>query len=158
MRAGSTMAPGCRCCICCPAATTPVFQVSLPYAFDAAGAWRLGQALAPLRQRRVMIVGSGSMTHNLAEFGAAAGEAAYVGEFVAWVRRAVQDGATAALLDYRRRAPHAARAHPSEEHFLPLLVAAGAAGGSPLQVLDGGTAYGMLSMESYVWGAPAADA
>lgn len=142
-----------------PEATTPVFQVSMPYALDAAGAWRLGQALAPLRRRGVMLVGAGSMTHNLGEFsGAAAGEAAYVGEFVAWVRAAVQDGATDALLDYRRRAPHAMRAHPTEEHFLPLLVAAAAADGSPVQVFDGGTAYGRLSMESYAWGAPAAGA
>jgi 4,5-DOPA dioxygenase extradiol len=104
-----------------------------------------------------MIVGSGSMTHNLGEFSeSVAGEAAYVGEFAAWVQRAVQDGATDALLDYRRRAPHATRAHPTEEHFLPLLVAAGAADGSPVQVIEGGTVYGMLSMESYVWGAPAA--
>lgn len=139
-----------------PDAATPVFQVSMPYTLDAAGAWRLGEALAPLRQRGVMIVGSGSMTHNLGEFReSAAGEAAYVGEFAAWVRQAVLDGATDALLDYRRRAPHATRAHPTEEHFLPLLVAASAAAdGSAVQVIDGGTTYAVLSMESYAWGAP----
>jgi 4,5-DOPA dioxygenase extradiol len=57
-----------------------------------------------------------------------------------------------ALLDYRRRAPHALRAHPSEEHFLPLLVALGASDpADELRVIEGGTTYGVLSMESYVF-------
>ena len=57
-----------------------------------------------------------------------------------------------ALVHYRQRAPEAVRAHPTEEHFLPLLVAMGAtAAGDALEVLDGGTTYGVLSMESYVW-------
>ncbi len=137
-----------------PAADIPVFQVSMPHDLDAAGALRLGRALAPLRQRGVLIVGSGSMTHNLHEFGqSATGAAAYVREFAAWVRQAVLAGAVDTLADYRRLAPHAGRAHPTEEHFLPLLVAVGANGGeSTVQVIDGGITYGVLSMESYVWG------
>lgn len=138
-----------------PAATTPVLQLSIPHTLDAPGALRLGQALRPLRDRGVLIVGSGSMTHNLGEFRGtiAVEEATYVGEFVRWVRRAVVAGDTDALADYRRRAPHAVRAHPTEEHFLPLLVAAGAAtAGEPVKVIEGGTLYGMLSMESYVFG------
>ena len=138
-----------------PAATTPVLQLSIPHSLDAAGALHLGQVLRPLRDRGVLIVGSGSMTHNLGEFRGTAtiGEAAYVAEFVQWVRRTVVAGDTDALIDYRRRAPHAVRAHPTEEHFLPLLVAAGAATASgPVEVIEGGTLYGMLSMESYVFG------
>ena len=135
-----------------PRADVPVFQLSMPYALDPAGALRLGSALAPLRERGVVIVGSGSMTHNLGEFrGPAADNAAYVSEFRDWVRRAVLANATADLVDYRRLAPHAVRAHPSEEHFLPLLIASGAANGDAAQVVDGGICYGMLSMESYVW-------
>jgi len=50
-------------------------------------------------------------------------------------------------------APHAKRAHPTTEHFLPLLVAAGAStGAGPIAVLDGGFTHGVLSMESYVFG------
>jgi len=57
------------------------------------------------------------------------------------------------LLDYRAEAPHAERAHPSEEHFLPLLVAMGATTeADQVSVLDGGISNGALSMESYVWG------
>ena len=137
-----------------PRADVPVFQLSMPYALDPAGALRLGRALLPLRERGVVIIGSGSVTHNLGEFrGPAAENSAYVSEFRDWVRRAVLANATGDLVDYRRLAPHSVRAHPSEEHFLPLLVACGAANGDPSRVVDGGISYGMLSMESYVWGA-----
>lgn len=137
-----------------PAADIPVFQVSMPHTLDAAGALRLGRALAPLRQRGVLIVGSGSMTHNLYEFRqSGTGEAAYAREFAAWVRQAVLVDAADRLVDYRRLAPHAGRAHPTEEHFLPLLVAIGANGGDgAAQVIEGGITYGVLSMESYAWG------
>ena len=137
-----------------PAADIPVFQVSMPQTLDAAGALRLGGALAPLRQRGVLIVGSGSMTHNLYEFRQTGmGEAAYAQEFASWVRDAVLTDAADRLVDYRRLAPHAERAHPTEEHFLPLLVAMGAAGKEgAAQVIEGEITYGVLSMESYVWG------
>ena len=136
-----------------PAADMPVFQVSMPHALDAAGALRLGRALAPLRQRGVLIVGSGSMTHNLYEIQpSATGEATYAREFTTWVRAAVLAGDVEKLVDYRRLAPHAARAHPTEEHFLPLLVAIGADNGkSAAQVIEGEITYGVLSMESYAW-------
>lgn len=140
-----------------PAADVPVFQVSMPYALDAAGAVRLGRALSPLRERGVLIVGSGTMTHNLYEVGQSDTRAAdYVREFASWVRQAVFSRDVAKLADYRQSAPHAERAHPTEEHFLPLLVAMGAigaSGGAPAaQAIEGETTYGVLSMESYVWG------
>jgi 4,5-DOPA dioxygenase extradiol len=57
------------------------------------------------------------------------------------------------LLNYRSLAPHAQRAHPTEEHFLPLLVAMGArTDGDALQVIQGDITHGVLSMESYAWG------
>lgn len=137
-----------------PAADIRVFQVSMPHDLNATGALRLGRALAPLRQRGVLIVGSGSMTHNLHEFRlSATGEASYVREFAAWVRQAVLADAADTLADYRQRAPHAGRAHPTEEHFLPLLVAIGAnAGESAARTVADEITYGMLSMESYAWG------
>jgi 4,5-DOPA dioxygenase extradiol len=137
-----------------PDARTPVFQVSLPYSFGPQGAVALGRALSTLRAQGVLIVGSGSMTHNLYEFRRHdAGEEPYVREFTAWVRDAVVRGDVQRLADYERLAPHAARAHPGNDHFLPLLVAVGAtAAGEPVQVIDGGVAHGVLSMESYVIG------
>ena len=137
-----------------PDAGVPVFQVSMPLALDTAGALRMGQLLAPLREQGVLILASGSMTHNLYEIDrSGATEAPYAREFKDWVRAAVVADENDRVVQYRQHAPHAERAHPTEEHFLPLLVALGAhAAGETLQVLDGGITYGVLSMESYAWG------
>jgi hypothetical protein len=74
-------------------------------------------------------MGTGSMTHNLAEFfGGGREPSPYVLEFSRWVESAVARGDRTALLNYRELAPHAQRAHPSEDHFLPVFFALGAAG------------------------------
>ena len=137
-----------------PEANIPVFQVSMPYDLNTKQAVQLGRALAPLRAQGVLIVASGSMTHNLREFrrGVAAGDH-YAQEFSTWVRTAVLANAVQPVIRYRSEAPHAERAHPTEEHFLPLLVAMGAqVEGDVAQWLDGGIEHGMLSMDSFVWG------
>lgn len=140
-----------------PQADVPMFQVSLPSRLDAASAWAFGEALAPLAEEGVLVVGSGSLTHNLAEFrGHHGADEPYVAEFAAWVRDAVTAGDGPRLRSTLAAAPHAGRAHPSTEHFWPLLVAAGAA---PEQgdwrVLDGGIAHGVLAMDTFVFGASA---
>jgi 4,5-DOPA dioxygenase extradiol len=137
-----------------PNANIPVFQVSMPMDLDTASAFKLGRALAPIRESGVMIVASGSMTHNLYEFRhSGAAEQAYAIEFTHWVRQVVTSQNIEELLDYRQRAPHAQRAHPTEEHFLPLLVALGARGDAEAtQIIEGGVTNGVLSMESYAWG------
>ncbi len=142
-----------------PRAQLPVFQVSMPYDLTTAQAVQLGRTLAPLRAQGVLIVASGSMTHNLGEFrrSVAAGDH-YVQEFSDWVKTAVLANAVQPVIRYRSEAPHAVRAHPTEDHFLPLLVALGAqVEGDAAQLIDGGIEHGMLSMDSFVWGlAPAA--
>jgi 4,5-DOPA dioxygenase extradiol len=139
-----------------PGATVPVFQVSMPRTLTAAQALQFGQALAPLRDQGVVILASGSMTHNLYEFRPNTTQAEpYVQEFASWVRSAVLTQATDALLHYRELAPHAQRAHPTQEHFLPLLVAHGARGKDDAQLIDDSIEHGVLSMASYVWGAQA---
>lgn len=137
-----------------PQANIPVFQVSIPHRLDTAGALALGRVLAPLRDQGVLIVGSGSLTHNLYDLQPpAAPAAAYAVEFAHWIRHAVTRADVDALLDYRRLAPHAERAHPTQEHFLPLLVALGASHeAEAAQVIAGDITHGVLSMESYVWG------
>lgn len=139
-----------------PQGQIPVFQVSMPFSLTTAQAVAMGRALAPLRQQGVMVLASGSMTHNLGEFDPRVTQAApYVQAFCAWVRSAVQANAVNALVHYRSQAPHAVRAHPTEEHFLPLLVALGTrTDGDRVQLLDGGIEHGMLSMDSFVWGLP----
>lgn len=138
-----------------PAADVPVFQVSMPASLDPLSAWRLGADLAPLAEQGVLIVGSGSLTHNLYEFrGGRTETEPYVDEFVDWMREAVVAHDAERLVNAMTRAPHATRAHPTLDHFLPLLVAAGAADPDGLvTVLRGGVLYGMLSMESYLFGA-----
>lgn len=137
-----------------PQHDVPVFQVSMPHRLDSTAAFDYGHALAPLAKQGVLIVGSGSLTHNLFEFReehAAAAE--YAQAFTSWIRKAVQAGDASSLIRALERAPHAARAHPTAEHFLPLLVAAGAASSIlPATVLQGGIVHGVLSMESYVFG------
>lgn len=97
------------------------------------------------------------MTHNLFEFrGATTRVEPYAREFADWVHEAVSNKAVDRLVNYRTQAPHAQRAHPTEEHFLPLLVALGAGLDADPQFIDGGITYGMLSMDSYGWGIGAA--
>lgn len=137
-----------------PDADVPVIQVSIPFDTDATKAVALGRALAPLAEEGVLIVGSGSLTHNLHEFRSGhEHEARYAHEFTQWVREAVAAGDIDRLTHALERAPSARRAHPTTEHFLPLLIAAGAAPDAvPVTVLDGGIRHGVLAMESYVIG------
>jgi 4,5-DOPA dioxygenase extradiol len=136
-----------------PGAEVPVFQVSLPFACNAQRAFELGRVLKALRARGVLVMGSGSLTHNLGEIGRFdPSYPLYAEEFTAWIRKQVLGRDIDALLDYRRRAPHAKRAHPTEEHFLPLLVAVGASEDTDrVNVIEGGMTYGVLSMESYAF-------
>ena len=136
-----------------PDAATAVFQVSMPSDLDTRGALRLGQALAPLRERGVLIIGSGSLTHNLYEYRQHVRDPEYASAFSSWVHDAVVARDVEALVDYRRLAPHAIRAHPTEEHYLPLLVALGATGGGDVGArIPGGVTDGVLSMDSFGWG------
>ena len=87
--------------------------------------------MADLPAAGVLIVASGNLTHNLADFQTAAADTpspTYVRRFADWIGKQLERGSSEALLRYRSLAPDAARAHPSEEHLLPLLVALGAAG------------------------------
>lgn len=137
-----------------PDAEVPVFQVSMPANLDAQRAWAFGQALAPLAEDGVLIVGSGSLTHNLYEFREGhTKESAYAVAFARWVREAVEQGDQERLLRTLDDAPNAQRAHPTAEHFWPLLVAAGATDFTqPVQVIEGGVVHGVLSMDAYAFG------
>lgn len=111
-----------------PKAEVPVLQVSLRRGLDAAEHLAFGPALAPLRDEGVLIVGSGLSYHNLRHFGPAAQQPSEA--FDAWLHDtmgAPPDERSRRLADWQR-APAARQAHPREEHLLPLMVAAGAAG------------------------------
>ncbi len=138
-----------------PGADIPVVQLSLQSELGPRHHYRVGRALAPLAEEGVLLVGSGHMTHNLRDWARRAHRAAparYALEFQSWVHERIEAGDHAALLDYRTRAPHAARAHPTEEHFLPLFFALGAAGESarPVRVHDA-IEDGALAMDAYAF-------
>lgn len=134
-----------------PDANVPVVQVALPGGWGPAEVYAMGVALQGLRECGVLLVGSGSMTHNLGEFrGGEQAVAPYVTEFSRWIEVMIQQGDTAALLHYRELAPHAMRAHPSDDHFLPLFFALGAAGANARPTyLSREVMYGMLAMDTF---------
>ena len=111
----------------------------------------MGAALQSLRASGVLVMGSGSMTHNLGEFfGGGQVVSPYVTEFSRWIEAAIVRGDIPALLDYRSLAPHAHRAHPTEDHFLPLFFALGAAGEAARPTyLSREVMYGMLAMDTF---------
>jgi 4,5-DOPA dioxygenase extradiol len=139
-----------------PPADIPVATVSLWHGHGPAAHFALGRALAPLTDSGVLVLGSGGLTHDLSRVWNRAPDAAAdptIAAFADWMETQLADGDLDALLDYRRRAPHARAHHPTEEHLLPLFVALGAAGdGARLTRRPGGTTYGVLSMDAYVAG------
>jgi 4,5-DOPA dioxygenase extradiol len=138
-----------------PEADIPVTQLSLQPALGTAYHLRLGRALASLRQEGVLILASGSTTHNLRAFRGQLLDAAppdWVKQFDQWLAEAVAQNDVKAMLDYRQQAPYAAENHPSEEHFLPLFVALGAAEERSGKQLHSSFTYGILSMAAYAFG------
>ncbi|MGZ8303785.1 MAG: dioxygenase family protein [Telluria sp.] len=138
-----------------PAADIPVAQVSIMRGASPSAHEKMGQALASLRDEGVLIIGSGSLTHNLHEFRGGAIDAAapqWVADFGAWMKAQLDVGDRAALRDYRTLAPHAARNHPTEEHLLPLFVAMGAAGAAAkAERVHASFEYGVLAMDVYAF-------
>lgn len=107
----------------------PVLQLSLQTPLGPAHHLKIGEALKSLREQGVLIIGSGGATHNLREyFHPGRDNHKPYEDFAAWLYDALMRGDHEALLDYRQRAPQAARCHPTEEHFLPLFAALGAGG------------------------------
>lgn len=135
-----------------PDAGIPVLPVSLP-SLDARELWALGQSLAPLRDEGVLIVGSGFLIHNLRRLGRG-DPPGWAAEFDQWIGDVLSRGDIDALLDYRARAPAVALAHPTHEHFAPVVLAAGAASVRPgaVQFPITGFWYGSLTRRSVQFG------
>jgi 4,5-DOPA dioxygenase extradiol len=141
-----------------PQADIPVVQISLQPHLGPAHHMQIGQALAPLRQQDVLIIGSGSLTHDLSRFRGMRLDSrppADVTDFADWMEKALLEDRTCDLLTYRRLAPAAMRNHPSEEHLLPLFVALGAAaaddGHHKAEQLHRSSTYGVLRMDAYAF-------
>ena len=112
-----------------PNADMPIVLLSLKSTYDPAEHVRVGQALASLRDEGILIVGTGLTYHNMRGFGRTESKPVSY-EFEAYLNEAVSQDAkrrNAMLIDWQS-APSARLAHPREDHLLPLMVAAGAAG------------------------------
>ncbi len=136
-----------------PAADIPVVQVSLPSHMGPALQTRIGQALRSLREQGVLLIGSGSITHNLGELDWRAGPQSiepWAGDFRDWVVDKLSAQDETALHDYRKQAPYAERSHPSDEHLLPLYFARGA--GGEFSIAHQGFTLGALGMDIYRFG------
>ncbi|HEV2561314.1 MAG TPA: class III extradiol ring-cleavage dioxygenase [Rhizomicrobium sp.] len=138
-----------------PAADIPVLQLSVQSRLDPAHHIALGRALAGLRKSGVLVLGSGGFVHNLRQLdwhGTGAAEPVWSAAFAEWTHNALIDGRTEDLANYRRLAPDAPRAHPTEEHFMPLLVAYGAGGpGAKARRLHRSVTFGSLRMDAYAF-------
>jgi 4,5-DOPA dioxygenase extradiol len=143
-----------------PAADVPVVQLSI--ASNASPEWHyaLGQALAPLRDEGVLIIGSGSITHNLRAYFTTrppidAAAPAWVSDFTDWIADRLAAGAIDDVLHAVERAPHGRDNHPTPDHILPLFVAMGAgaeADGLAAKRLHASVTYAVLAMDAYAFG------
>lgn len=134
-----------------PKADVPVVQVAVQTELGPRHHLALGRALAPLSDEGVLILGSGHLTHNLRDR-SDGGPAAYALEFQDWVKQRIDRHALDELADYRKLTPNGARAHPTDEHFLPLFVALGAAReGYKAERLYEGIEMGSLAMDAYLF-------
>jgi 4,5-DOPA dioxygenase extradiol len=137
-----------------PDANIPVMQLSLVAGGNAATHFEIGRMLAPLREQGVLIFASGAITHNFSwldwHYTPDQAPLARAAQFADWVAEKLAAGDVPSLLDYRA-APRGADAHPSEEHFMPLLVALGAAGGDMPVRYQPKFTYGALAMDAYFW-------
>ena len=138
-----------------PDADIPVTQISVLANAAPGEHEKIGKAIGRLREEGVLVIGSGSLTHNLYEYRGQAIDApvpAWVSDFGTWMMTRLRDNERDALLDYRRQAPFAARNHPSEEHLLPLFVALGAAGeAAKAERIHASVEYGVLAMDVYAF-------
>ena len=147
-----------------PDADVPILPLAFVPTQSPAQQFALGEALAALRNEQVLVLGTGSITHNLRRV-FAGGLDAPSGQpeipesaaFREWMRARSEQLDWTALLDYRRQAPHAVDMHPSDEHLLPWFVAAGAGGreAQPQRLHDSVT-HGCLGMDVYAFGDEAA--
>jgi 4,5-DOPA dioxygenase extradiol len=138
-----------------PDADIPVAQISIRHGSSPMDNEQVGKALQSLREEGVLIIGSGSLTHNLYALRGGSIDSDvpdWVTAFADWMNTQLQTNQREDLLDYRSQAPFAVRNHPTEEHLLPLFVAMGAAGTtSKAERLHTSYEWGVLAMDIYAF-------
>ncbi|WP_408598274.1 4,5-DOPA dioxygenase extradiol [Limnohabitans sp.] len=138
-----------------PAADIPVVQLSMDYSRPMAEHYALGQQLRSLRHQGVLVMASGNTVHNLRTMQrSAADDQAYdwVVAFDQWVAAQISAGHNQALVDFQAQGQTAQMSHPSYDHFLPLLYAAGAAEpGDSVTFFNEGYQLASIAMRSVIW-------
>lgn len=135
-----------------PDADIPVLQLSIQPQSGTAHHVAVGRALAPLRDEGVLILASGGAVHNLRAlaWNRAGAPETWAQGFDDWLLQRLESGAVDDLVAYRERAPGAVRAHPRDEHLMPLFVAVGAAGENAVgERVHHGFEHGSLSMAAF---------
>lgn len=140
-----------------PDADIPVIQVSIDSSKPPEWHLALGAVLYPLRDQNILIIGSGSMTHDLRSFftlrpDITSAPPTWVTDFADWVDDRLTAGDTDAVLHALDRAPFGRKNHPTPDHILPLFAAMGA-GGSEMhaRAIHRSTTYGILAMDAYAF-------
>ncbi|MEP5937237.1 MAG: class III extradiol ring-cleavage dioxygenase [Erythrobacter sp.] len=139
-----------------PEAEIPVVQLSVQTELGPQYHLELGRTLHSLTKEGVLVLASGSFTHDLSSWRNQKGhtEPQWVTEFAQWFNAQLLDRNIESLLEYWERAPFAQRNHPTEEHLLPLFVALGAGGpAAQPSLLHSSTTYGVLRMDAYAFSA-----
>ena len=138
-----------------PAADIPVIEISIHLGASPAYHVALGRALCTLREEGVLLLGSGAITHNLRQVAWPASNTEipeWASSFADWIGARLAARDEAALLDYRQCAPFARDNHPTDDHFVPLLFALGAAGPAwRAEQLHTSVTYGSLRMDAYAF-------
>lgn len=131
-----------------PEADIPVIQISLPMTLSASQLYKIGQTLAYLRKKQILLIGSGSITHNLRElsWGQESEVPVWASEFRNKVVHLLQNQDYEAVMDWHNL-PHVQRNHPTIEHFLPLYFAMGT--GKRMSVVHSSFTMGSLGMDLY---------
>lgn len=133
-----------------PAADVPVIQISIPLSYTEGQLAYIGQALSILRQEQILLIGSGSITHNLAELSWQQSHAAtpnWASEFRNWIVYQLSNDDHEAVFGWKSDAPYALQNHPTDEHLSPLFFAMGA--GKRFSVIHSSFAHGALGMDMY---------
>ncbi|RZC73414.1 hypothetical protein C5167_048895 [Papaver somniferum] len=134
-----------------PEADIPVCQLSVQMEGNGAHHYNMGKALAPLRDEGVLIIGSGSATHNLRSINPnGPRHVPWAREFDSWLKDSLLNGRHDDIKEYEKVAPYAKMAHPSPDHFYPLHVALGAAGETAkAELIHRSWSFGTMSYASY---------
>ena len=134
-----------------PEADIPIVQLSLDYQLPLEKAFRVGKEVSPLRKKGVLIIASGNLVHNLMAMNPSIKPYRWAIDFDGFVKDSLAKGAHHELIEYAKR-PSARLAHPTNDHYLPLLYSLGAAANEKPEFFNEKITMASLSMRSVIFG------